>query len=703
MAGRLRVAVGSHVVFEGRAWQVVGLEGALVRLVDGQGASAVVLLGHLVAGDDFAVSGVDEGVGVPQWGLFESVPLREQERALAWQRHIREVECGLPGGVGSEGEVREQYDPLRHSMAERETAKAQELAALGWPSASRSTVTRMRARYRRHGLWGLVDHRATRASSPTGRSDERVVAAVLEALRRQRGRSKGTVSGLRRLAMDILQERHGHGVVAVPSPSTFSRLVKALADPQELPGRPARTAAGPARPFTAGQVLRIGEQVMVDTTRLDVMAVFADGITGRPELTIALDVASRSILAAVLRPAGTKAVDAALLLAEMAVPHPVRPGWAKALEMSRASIPYERLLSLDARLDQAAARPVVVPETVVVDRGKIFISEAFLAACETLGVSVQSAPPRQPAAKGPVERTFSSINTLFAQYVAGYTGSDVTRRGRDVEGEAVWSLPQLQDLLDEWITCGWQVRPHEGLRHPLMPAAALSPNEVWGALLAVCGYVPLPLRRRDYLELLPVKWQAITDRGIRLGYRTYDDAVLNPYRGRPSGVTARRGRWEVHYNPHDARQVWVRLPDGELAEVGWIHREAVLAPFGDHTWQHIKNAVPRRAGREEHEAELAHALDELLRRARTGTGSDTEHRVAGRILPIAGGLPAQATAPTRRERQELPLCQGAGESLDGLAAHTGIEDEDGLEEHFDDDTQGVGFGLYDTDKEAERW
>jgi hypothetical protein len=50
--------------------------------------------------------------------------------------------------------------------------------------------------------------------------------------------------------------------------------------------------------------------------------LFEDGTVGRPELTIAVDVATRAILAAVLCPGGTRAVDAALLLAEMAVPHP---------------------------------------------------------------------------------------------------------------------------------------------------------------------------------------------------------------------------------------------------------------------------------------------------------------------------------------------------------------------------------------------
>ncbi|MEV8098861.1 hypothetical protein [Kitasatospora sp. NPDC085879] len=390
--------MGAHIVFDGRAWQVVGVAGQLVRLAGERGEVATVLAGHLVAAPDFAVTSARPQVGVPQWGLFQTVPVREQGKALAWQRHIQEVEYRLTGGEGAAGVPQPQHDPLSPTLAQREHAKADELTGLGWGHVAASTVQRMRLNYRRQGLWGLVDHRTTKPASRTRRSDENVVAAVLEALRLQRGRSKGTAKGLMRLTRQVLDDRHGPGAVTLPAQATFYRLVKALADPAELPGRPARTApASSGRPFTPAVALRPGEQVMLDSTRLDVMAVFADGTAGRPELTIALDVATRSILAAVLRPAGTKSVDAALLLAEMAVPHPLRPGWPPALAMSRAPVPYGDLLEADPRLEAAAARPVVVPETVVVDRGRIFLSSAFLAACESLGISVHPTPPRPGA------------------------------------------------------------------------------------------------------------------------------------------------------------------------------------------------------------------------------------------------------------------------------------------------------------------
>jgi len=78
----------------------------------------------------------------------------------------------------------------------------------------------------------------------------------------------------------------------------------------------------PAGPFGVTVASRPGELVQIDTTPLDVMAVLDDGVVGRVELTIALDLATRSICAAMLRPHGTKAVDASLLLARTLVPEP---------------------------------------------------------------------------------------------------------------------------------------------------------------------------------------------------------------------------------------------------------------------------------------------------------------------------------------------------------------------------------------------
>ncbi|WP_285509519.1 Mu transposase C-terminal domain-containing protein [Streptomyces sp. NBRC 13847] len=676
---------------------MVALSGQMVHLVGPDGGGEAVLAGYLFADPGFGVIGADVPQAAPQWGLFETAPAAAREKALAWQRHVREVECGLADRPGSGGVVREQYDPARHTLAEREQAKAEELTALGFGRVSRTTVQRMRLAYRKQGLWGLLDHRTTRASSPTGRSDERVVAAVREALHRRRGRSKGTVNGLFPLINQILQDRHGPGTVPVPSQATLYRLVTSLARPGELPSGPVRQvpASVDGRAFTPATALRPGEQIQIDTTRLDVLALFDDGRLARPELTIAVDVATRSILAAVLCPSATKAVDAALLLAEMAVPHPARPTWPDILRMDHTpALPHQQLAALDERLAGAAARPVVLPETIVVDRGKIFVSAAFTAACEHLGISVQPAPPRAPTAKGIVERTFGTINALFCQHLPGYTGSDVTRRGPDTEKDTCYSVAQLQDQLDEWLV-HYHQRPHEGLRHPMMPKKALTPNQMWAALVAVAGYVPVPLTGRDYLELLPVRWQAITPAGITIHHRTYDADLLAPHRGQASPVAGRGGKWEIHYNPHDVRQIWVRLPDGELTEIPWIHRDHVHRPFDERTWQHIRTqAVDGNHGdAEQYEAGLADALDQLMRRVHSGHATTTEQALLARTahlpLPTARDGNHDTEAPT-----DSPTQQGNDDSIDDL------------DDLPDDDVSlapATGFGLYDAHEEAAAW
>ncbi|CAL9676924.1 hypothetical protein SUDANB176_07860 (plasmid) [Streptomyces sp. enrichment culture] len=705
--------VGAHVVYRGQTWQVAALQGQQVYLLQEGDAEMSLLLGRLFADPGFEVVGAQAPDTVPQWGLFETVPLAAQQRALAWLPHIREVETGWPHPEGSrEGQaMRPEYDPQRWTLAQRDAAKAKELTALGFTRVTRTTVERIRHAYRKQGLWGLVDKRTvpTHGRHPTGYADERVVAAVLEALRRQRGRSKGTVKGLQVLVGQILEDTHGRGVVEMPSRSTFYRLVSVLADPAERPGRPARTATTPVRTSSSAPVvLRPGEQVQIDTTRLDIMAVLEDGSLGRPELTIAVDVATRSILAAVLRPHSTKAVDAALLLAEMAVPHPARPAWPKSLHLSPAEVPYERMLSLDERLEGAAVRPVIVPETIVVDRGKIYLSQGFVAACETLGVSVQPDPPRRPQAKAVVERTFGAINDLFCQHVAGHTGSNPQRRGSNAAAEARWTIPQLQDLLDEWITCGWQNRPHDGLRHPVLPKTALTPNQMWAALITISGYVPVPLTGADYLELLPVRWQPITERGIRLDYRTYNHDILGPHRGQRSGVASKDGKWEVHHNPHDARQVFVRLTDGKLHEIPWIHRDHVHQPLNDALWRHIQTEVEQRGDRETHEADLADALDQLLRRTHSPAG--TEHNTRRRRTPRSGSTAAQLPdlpgqrRPLDTETTPAPAPDWS-ESLDDLvsvdaAAGTDTSEPEGAGVR---PAEAGGYGLWDAEAEAEQW
>jgi transposase InsO family protein len=645
--GALRI--GDRVRFGGGVHQVAGIEGTMIRLIPECGLPWLAAAGHLMASADFEIMGrEDSGPVIPPVALLEAFPEPVAERARFWERHILEVLTGLPGDAAEGTVPRPDFDPRLHGLAEREAAKAAELAAAGEPGSVR-TLRRLRQQYERHGLWGLADHRATRLGKEFGRVDDRVVAAMAEAMEEQTDDSTGTRKRAWRRAQQILAERHPGEGVPLPSTSGVYRVFAALEGGRHTFGSAVRrrsNANRPATPFTATTAQRPGEVVQTDTTPLDVMAVFDDGVLGRPELTITLDVATRTIGAAVLRPAGTKAVDAAVLLARMLVPEPMRPGWDPALSMARSVLPHQRLVAVDQRLAAAAAKPVIVPSTIVIDHGKVFISETFITACRVLGVSVQPSRPYTPTDKAVCERTFRSVDTLFCQYVAGYTGSDVTRRGRDVAGQAAWTLPQLQELLDEWIVAGWQNRPHDGLRSPYLPGRELSPNEAYAVMVARAGYLPVPLSGDDYVELLPVTWRAVNAYGIQIDYRTYDCAELGSYRRRLSAA-ARSGRWEVHYDPYDLSRVWMRDPDREgWITVPWTQLPMVSAPFADFTWRHAREILAARGHNDTDQAAVARVLDSLLARAGNGPSAHVAARTAAATaVTRLPGLPGTGPGP----------------------------------------------------------
>src|SRR5260370_12012795 len=100
------------------------------------------------------------------------------------------------------------------------------------------------------------------------------------------------------------------------------------------------------------------------------------------------------------------------------------------------------MLRIDERLEHAAARPVIIPQVIVVDHGKVFVSGSFKASCAFLGISFQPARKATGTDKPHIERMLRSVATMFAQYVSGYAGRSAEYRGRATEDNALCSLPQ---------------------------------------------------------------------------------------------------------------------------------------------------------------------------------------------------------------------------------------------------------------------
>ena|ERR1022692_1464089 len=81
-----------------------------------------------------------------------------------------------------------------------------------------------------------------------------------------------------------------------------------------------------------------------------------------------------------------------------------------------------------------------------------------------------------------------------------------------------------------------------------------------------------------------------------------------------SGVNAQRGLWEVHYDPYDLTQVFVRTTDGWIT-APWTHLPMVSAPFAEFTWRHARTLTAEKGLDDSNETAVARVLDDLRTRA----------------------------------------------------------------------------------------
>ena len=512
--------------------------------------------------------------------VYDTLDPAAAARVKFLHRHVHEILYGTPPAdpdTDTDPELEQgriagkpEYDPALPFM-ERIHAKAAELAAIGSPrqnAPSAGTCTRTETKASPGSSTDDPPNQPERQAGLT-----LALSPFIEAeLRNQDPQVHRHRS---RVIANVTNEAKHQGL-PIPSRATMYRTIAVLegnrhpfgdaTTRRSLANRPYRTFGGrsPARP---------GELMEIDSTPLDLMVRTRDGkTTGRPDLTILFDIATRTLSATMLRADATKSVDvAAFLLAKALTPLPMQPGWDASMTFSRSILPPGVLMDPDELADKIAARPIIQPESITIDRGNVYVGRTFMAACERLQISVVKSAPRTPTDKPHIERLFSAVNTLFVQHLAGYTGRSVTRRSQNPSTEAVWTIQEVQNLLDQWVVAEWQNRPHPGLRHPAMPHKDLTPNEMYAALAGVAPPVHVAFEPADYLELLPVAWRTVNPYGINFAGLRYDSPELHPLRGRPSGLKGvAAGKWEIRYDPGRLNTIWLRdHTAGTWIEVPW--------------------------------------------------------------------------------------------------------------------------------------
>jgi len=614
---RWPLSIGGRLMIDGEPITVTSVDGADVRGFTGRGEPV-----------HFALTRVEEEPAVTcneEWrsgsvlldaGALSDGQLRDAAGLLA---HLNEASFGYRSGDPGRpalGEPQPQFDPDRTTLRDRLEAKASELGC------SVETLRRRRRALSRRGLVGLVDGRHTRSMTGPG-IDERLRAAIIAEARELENASDVRKMQFRARVASRLARESGDPLELPSTRPTFNRIVDEVLTSTGLfrvPAKSRRSAqAAPSDMFGSLVAERPGEFVAIDTTSLDVFAIdpFTFQWVGL-DLTAAIDVCTRSILAFRLTPFSTQGVDLALLLSDLLSPTPLDGRWPADVPYPYCGVP-ENLVLRAFELDAGTAlapRPTVRPGTVVIDRGRNYQSVAFMGACEYLRINVQSARPYRGSDKGWIERLFRTMRERLLEGLPGYTGPNVLARGKDIEADAVYFTHELEAIIGRWIAVDYQRRPHDGLRVPEMPHLTLSPNEAYEEATARAGFVYVPRDPDLHLRLLPVEARVIGRGGVEIAGLTYDSPALDPYRQQRCSLPALDGKWPIRVDRRDLGRVWFHDPrDERFHELRWRHAREVARPFGASALTYVKRLLVEsgmhRPGEEEIATQLARLLHEL--------------------------------------------------------------------------------------------
>jgi transposase InsO family protein len=684
--GRLEITVGADVWFEGELWHVQRIDIHGVELTNQRSAVRVSIAKLCSSSSPVAEPGPpdtdEELVAVVLGSLNASERQALEERA----NHVREV-------------LAESRERGGKTATETYEKKAAELGV------SVRTIERWVAGYRDAGMAGLADSRLLRRRQR--RIDPRWDAMVVRVLDEMVSSSTPTMKVVIDRVGRELEAEYGHGAVALPSMSTAARRLKVLAKGRYAFGSAKSRRSVHERPAGAyGRLLatRPGEFVVLDTTPLDVFAMEPVTLRWLPvELTIAMDLFTRCIVGLQLTPVSTKAIDIANVLFQAVTPQPLGADRGDEVVWPFHGVPHHVLVGTEepdgVSRQQLGGLPACLPESVVVDNGKQYMSAHVIGACARLGISVQPAIPKKPTDKPTVERFFRTLRESLLQHLPAYKGPDVYSRGKNVEGDAFYYIGELEQIIREWVGIVYHHTKHDGLCIPELPQERFSPAEMFEIGLARSGSLTLPARQDLVYEFLDVAWRTIQHYGVEINGQRYDGDALNGFRNveSPYGGT-HAGKWPFSVDSHDVRFVYFRHPDtGKWARLEWEHARSLGGPFSQEAADYAKK-VSIRANRH---VDPGQAVQDLLSQwSRDEVVTRRERSLARRLSgqrhqQLCANEDGAASSEGQREVASLPTVV---ELLARQPKQSGlhvVDDLDVFERYYDDHPDEDAFEVFD--------
>lgn len=319
--------------------------------------------------------------------------------------------------------------------------------------------------------------------------------------------------------------------LTIPSRNAVRRRIATLDPRTETVGREGSEAARPLQ--SAGgdvpAIIEVLEQVQIDHTVVDLIVVDEQHRLpiGRPYVTVAIDVRSRSIVGLVITLEAPSALSVGLCLAHMVTD-------------KRASL---------ERLEVDVAWPMAgKPRELYLDNASEFKSEALRRGCEEHRIKLSYRPPGRPHYGGIIERVIGTLMEMVHE-LPGTTFSNPAQRGSyDSDARAVLTVVELE----KWLTLA--VSSYHGQVHS---TTRQTPQALWAAGVEKQAPQMVTDSAAFLVDFLPVMRRKLTRSGFVIDHVHYFRNGLKPWIARREQME----RFVIRRDPRDISRIWVLDPD----------------------------------------------------------------------------------------------------------------------------------------------
>lgn len=495
-------------------------------------------------------------------------------------------------------------DWARYSEQDLKTAnRRQALLGAANPTVSARTLRRWQARQAAatanggHAVLALVPRTASRGNRNARLSDEQT-ACITNIIQTTWNSPEARSDKACYRELQTLCAEEG---ITPPSYPTLIERIKAVEDAKTLRSRFGKRMAYQQSEFvdvlyadTPAHGSRPWQYVHIDHTQLDVELISSRSgkPLGRPWMSFAVDAFSRRIVALYLT------FDA--------------PSYHSVMMVVRDMV----------------RRHGRLPEFVVVDNGRDFMSSAFETFLQAMGVHLRFRPAGQPRHGAVLERMFGRVNTEYIHNLSGNTKA--TKNVRMTTGKhlpvnfAEWTLEAMYYGITYWASEYYDQERH--------PALDMSPREAYERGLAHTGARAQRqiLFNEDFLIATcpPVDRGGVRKIHNQRGTKVNELLYWNPQFRDPRYAGQ---KLPARYDPWDASSIYVRLNDQ------WVRAHCrALADLGQLT-----------------EAERRALTEEFTHRSTTSLSDPAAHQRLREFMQVFTPQGAMAIAFERQHENKL--------------------------------------------------